>query len=171
MRFGKWKKMRSQRSRPCIILKWTSRNMMAKPLCGSGQWEVRGFDIYLWAFGCYVTWEISWLTGKVLVFKNESTPWSTIVGYLRKDECLKKDQYVTHSFLKWNSTDSSYIHLEAWVNLEIMMVDGENTSSGWRKTYWSSPSITTCRKTRQREASWELRGSMNGSNGLWRETE
>jgi len=43
-----------------------------------------------------------------------------------------------------------------------MMVAGENTSSGCRKTYWRSPTVTSCRKTRQSEARWEQRGSRKG---------
>jgi len=27
-----------------------------------------------------------------------------------------------------------------------MMVEGQNKSSGWRKTHWRSPTVTSCRK-------------------------
>jgi len=52
-----------------------------------------------------------------------------------------------------------------------MTVAGENTSSGWRKTYWRSSSGTLCRKTIEKEANWEWKGNKTGSMELWCEWE
>jgi len=39
------------------------------------------------------------------------------------------------------------------------MLTLENTSRGWMKTYWGSPSVIFCRRTRQRDGRWELIGA------------
>ena len=178
MRFGKWKVWSAHGSVPWIIYKknGSPKNGNVNPRSvRKGNLEgplkrLMNIRVLQNVSNLLTGWENVSFWRRTLLL---GVGWLVLVKNITQ-EAAESQHTETHTYTK--AVERKFFWQQLYIywgfdNLEIKKVSGEDTSSGWRKTYRRSPSVTACRKKRQREARRELRESRNGSKDLWLETE
>jgi len=110
------------------------------------------FKMFWWLVECYTVGESSWLAGKLLAFEDGLYSIECVNWFVSEKRFLKKQEKFTNTQTRCEMTFLMTVVkfiLSFWINLEVMMVTGENTHTGWRKTYRRSPSVTPFRMTRR----------------------